>query len=300
MCNGIRIVVAAALLTVSAQAFGVLVANDSYDSTSSGYGWSGGWTLDPSASIATTTSPLSYTAKNTLSDEAWTVNGGSSVLRVAGASSDTNLAYRSLANSQSGDVWVSFLLRWNKGAVGDNDFLVYWFDNNHTTDHTSVPNIGIKTNEGGGGTNDMVVRLTMGTGDYAGSITTNSVETHLLVGHLYKTTPGANSAYNAFEMWVDPGQNNLVGDAHAPAFVYAIDKTAISLKSFGMIGMRSANLTSGQEIFVDELSLGTTMADVMQGVGGAPPVIPEPLTMLGVIAGMGGVARYVRKLRAQA
>jgi hypothetical protein len=277
------------------------IATDSYDSASGGTGWNGNWTLHSGASIAPVSTPLSYTARS-VDDPgyAWTVNGGNSALRVTGpVASDPNLAYRSLDGAENGDVWIRFLFRCNpSAAAGSNEFLVYWFDNGTTTDHTLVPNIGIKTNTAEGGNEDVVVRLYYPGGDFAGSIPVDATSTHLVVGHLSKTSSAVAGRYNKFEMWVDPDAQNLVGDTNCSRFVYAVDnRNATALTSYSMLGMRAANLTPGADISIDELALGTQLVDVMSGVGGNAPVIPEPLTILGVLGAAAGIGGYLRARR---
>lgn len=269
-------------------------------------GWAGAWTAGTAyenvvSLQAPAATPLSYSASG------WTLNGGNPALQIAGGLDSTQLAYRSLTANQSGDVWVSFMMRWNAGAVDQNDALLLWFDNTAAGDHSLVPNIGFKGNEGdsgpGGVKEDFVVRLIMGANDdYAGNITVpDPAATHLVVGHLVR---GATK-YNVFEMWVDPNATNLVGDASANHFVYAVDNTGnTGLTSFNTIGLRSANLDSNDVILIDELRLGTTMLDVLNyGSGGLPPVvteatIPEPVTMAGLFLGLTGLGGYIRKRRA--
>jgi len=286
------------------QTMATTIASDSFAYTvptelngkSGGSGWSGPWTAvtsDTEVVDLTGGTPLRY------STGTWLLDGGNQALQITGASNQGNLAYRSLASSHGDDAWISFLVRWEAGVVNNNDFLVFWFDNVASGYHTDVPNIGIKGNEAGAGPEDFVVRLRLGPNDdYAGAITPpETSNAHLVVGHLYKT--GSSTNYNAFEMWVDPTMTDRVGDRSASNFVYAIDDTGnTSLASFDMLGMRSANLDSGDVILIDELRLGDTMLDVVSGgVGGAPPLVPEPVTMAGLVLGIGALGGYVRRRR---
>ena len=280
----------ASATTIASESFAY--APGELDGQGGGTGWSGLWAaVTSNTEVVASSVPLQY------STGSWSLGGGGYALQVTGASNQSNLIYRSLANPQSGDVWVSFLARWQAGTVNNNDFLVFWFDNSATGDHTTKPNIGIKGDQGAGaGSEDFVVRLTMGTNDdYAGNITPpETANAHLIVGHLYKD---ASTNYDAFEMWVDPTLADPVGDRTASNFGYAIDDTGnTSLNSFSMIGMRSANLDAGDVILIDEFRLGTTMQDVLQGgLGEPPPMVPEPVTMAGLALGIGCLARYIRR-----
>jgi hypothetical protein len=265
-----------------------------------GTGWSGAWSaVANKTEVVAPATPLQYDTG------AWTLSGGTTALQVLGGPTQTNVVYRSLAAPQSGEVWMSFLARWESGTANQNDFLVLWFDNTTAGVHDG-PNIGLKTNEGsavppaeGTGREDFVVRLKYGTNqDFAGSIAPpESDGGHLLVGHLYKA--GTAAKYNVFEMWVDPDAENLVGDRNASRFVYAIDNTgAPTLNSFTMLGLESVNLSADDVFLIDELRLGTTMQDVLEGGTYPPPMVPEPLTMAGLALGIGGLARYIRTRRA--
>jgi len=285
MRYGVHALVLGLVLGAAGHGFAITVPGSSFDSSAG----SPTWTLpNSSASLSNVSSPLTYSA------DGWTVNGGDQALKFSG--NDYSAASRSIAPPQSGDVWVRFLVQWHPGTIGTNEFLTCWFDNTNSSqaDHTLVPNIGVKTNEGGaGGTDDMVVRLTINGGDYAGDINANPGATHMIVGHLYKSTPGTTTVYNRFEMWVDPTEDNPVGDRQASN--YALDKGNTNLSSFSYIGFRSANLPSNGPVYMDDLLIAGTMGEVMQGgKGGDAPMIPEPLTMLALLAGVTGLSRYVR------
>jgi len=256
---------------------------------------------------------LSYTVPST----GWTISGDGRALAVTG--NNNNVAYRQLSSTvSSDDVWMSFLVRWQQGTSSDqNKFLVLWFDNNTSADHTAVPNIGLKSNLGqvvpnppfSGDKEDIVVRLSYpgepNSADFAGDVTVSASDAHLIVGHLYKTVDGAGNSYNYFEMWVDPTMQNPVGATSDNRFVYAFDpdgaganKDHTTLTGFNYIGLRSANLGSNDVLLFDELRIGTTANDVLLSTAGgnaAAPLVPEPVTMAGILFGIGGLTGYVRR-----
>lgn len=261
-----------------------------------GTGWAGAWTAPTSAEVVANTggppamNPLQYQYGGLF------ISGGGQALKVTGNSD--NLAYRTLASSQSSDVWISYLARWQSSAPeGSNKFLVFWFDNVATGDHSGVPNIGLKSNLGaplgGGDYEDFVVRLSYpGSGaDWAGDVKPPELSGgHFVVGHLYKN---ASATYNAFEMWVDPFYDEL-NTLHSRGYIYALDNAdSTTLTSFNMVGIRSANL-SGDTILIDQIVLGTTLNDVL---GGGSDHTPEPLTLAGLGMGLVGLVRYVRGRR---
>ena len=308
------VAVASLVLVLAAQAGATSIATESFNSyplgdlntQNGGTGWLSSWSSPTSAEVVADTggamNPLQYQYDGLF------ISGGGQALKVTGNSD--NLAYRTLSASQSGDVWISYLARWQSGSEGgynSNKFLAFWFDNNVATgnNHTTVPNIGLKTNygasvPGGGDYEDFVVRLKDAAGaDWAGDVKPPELSGgHFVVGHLYKT--GTSTTYNAFEMWVDPswvapGPGDI-GSLYSPGYVYAIDNTdSTTLSSFNMVGIRSANL-SGDVILIDELRLGSTMNDVLFG-GDPPDLAPEPLTMAGLGLGLVGLVRYVLRRR---
>jgi hypothetical protein len=295
--------VASLVLALAAQAGATSIATESFNSyplgdlntQTGGTGWAGAWTAPTSAEVVANTNtavpPAMYPL--TYSYGSYAISGGDRTLQVTG--NDNNLAYRTLASSQSGDLWFSYLARWQSGTEGSNKFLAFWFDNVATGNHTGVPNIGLKSNWGapvsGADKEDFVVRLQDGTGaDWAGDVNPPELSGgHFVVGHLYKA--GTSSTYNAFEMWVDPGAGDI-GILHSQGYIYALDNTgSTTLTSFNMVGIRSANL-SGDVILIDQILLGTTLNDVL---GGGSDTAPEPLTMAGLGLGLVGLVRYVRK-----
>jgi hypothetical protein len=300
--------VAGLVLAFAAPAGATSIATESFNSyplgdlnsQNGGTGWANAWTAPTGAEVVADTSvsaamnPLQYQYGGLF------ISGGDRTLQVTGNSD--NLAYRTLASSQSGDVWFSYLARWQSNtSEGSNKFVAFWFDNVTTGEHLGVPNIGLKTNLGavvsGTDREDFVVRLSYpGAGaDWAGDVNPPELSGgHFVVGHLYKAS--GSTTYNAFEMWVDPFYDEL-NTLHSQGYIYALDNTdSTTLTSFNMVGIRSGSLVSGDAILIDQIALGTTLNDVLGG-GQPPGTIPEPVTMAGLGLGLVGLVRYVRRRR---
>jgi hypothetical protein len=237
-----------------------------------GTGFSGAWTaaagptqvVDPGA-------PLSYAVPG-----GGLVDGGNRALLIEGTSNGDNILFRSLASPvASNEIYVGFLFQLRSGSVGDNDFAVFWHDNAATGSHTSAPNLGLKGNEGvgGGATHDFVARIDLA-GASAYSIDVAVGQTYYVVGRLYKSAPGAANPFDLFALWIDPAAVDPTPDATG-------SHTA-GLASFGMLGMRSANLDSDDDILVDALRYGTTWLDVVP--------VPEPETALLVALGLAALS----------
>jgi len=209
-----------------------------------GAGWSGAW----SASTGSTELvDVSYS---------YTVPGGglitaNSALQVSG--NNNSLVSRSLASSQSDEVYISFLMNFADGAITNNDFTVWWFND------YNGPNIGIKANQGDGSGPEDVVARTNGGSVYSQDLGIDT--THLVVGHLYKSGAGN---YDRYALWVDPAADDFASP----------DDTATGssdISSFTTVGIRSVNLTGDDSINFAALRLGTEWTDVVEGAVPPPP-----------------------------
>lgn len=234
------------------------------DGASGGSGWGGAWSATGNATV---TDP----ATNLSGDRAMALSGNNS-----------NAAVRTLASTFNGDsLFVSFLLQADRGTVIDrNDFMGVWVDLGVSNGGSNRPNLGVKGNQdSAAGTNDLFVRTTSTNGSFAADSDLDVLETWLVVGHLYRTGAGN---YTNFDLWVNPtGADLLTPDASftGNAGVAAIDR----------IGVRLANLDSGDRLLIDNLRLSTTFEEAT--------AVPEPgvLGLLGL--GLSAMAMLRRRKR---
>jgi hypothetical protein len=239
-----------------------------------GTGWSGAWTAATSHEIVIApTTPLTYTFAGTVS---YQVTGGNRALEVL--DDNDNLAYRSLTTGQSGDLWVRFLVRWDAAhKASEEPQLTLWLDDASSGNHDVTPQVGLKSGSQG----DFVVGLKLdSSADYAGQISVSTTGAHSIVAHLYKSS--GSTKYNNFAMWVDASAAQ-VGNTLAPATVYAIDSRAandsnVTLATASTIGLKSKTFDTGDKVIIDELSFGSTLADVL-----GPTVAPR----LGTVSSTG-------------
>ena len=181
---GVFLAIAAALVGAGAARGAPIASEDFIDGNgdgelageNGGSGWSAAWSANTGG---TQLVPVSY---------AYTVPGGgkvraSSALEVTGSGDNGSLVSRGLSAAPSGDVYISFLLNFAEGSIGNNDFNIWWFGN------ASGPNIGVKGNRGNGsGPEDVTARTKGGAEAYSQDLVVGT--TYFVVGHLYKDGAG--------------------------------------------------------------------------------------------------------------
>lgn len=217
------------ITTVASAAPTVLSANDGFNTyangsiagATGGSGWAGAWQGSAQA----------------------TVDGGALVLSGVNEKAATRAV-----QATSSNVLVSFTVN-VAHVLTPNDFLGFWFDNTLSGQHTNVPNVGLKGNQGGSNSaaDDLFVRLSLGGEKYAANITAG-VEYTILA---YLQKDGGSTTYNRFDLWVNPDANDLSTLSNADATATG----STSLSSFSYIGFRTANLGAGETVRVDDLSL---------------------------------------------
>ena len=210
---------------------------------------------------------------------AWVDGGGtnSNVVAAAGdapmtgnavriTGNDTAAATRLLSSARSANTIVEFLFQFDAGTITNNDFMALWFGS------STGPNIGFKANCGNGScVDDIFVRTTGSAGDMAQNIVVG--QTYSVLGYLQKT--GASTVYNRFDLWVNPTDDERLSLTGSDANFVG----ASSVSSFNQIGFRTANLSAGEALLIDDLRLSA---------------VPEPgtLALIGLaLTGIAGVAR---------
>lgn len=260
-----RSAAALSLAFVASHAGAAVIAQDGFQSYSTGAlnganggsGWGGAWSATGNANVVDPAANLS----------------GNRALALTGNAS--NAAVRTLASSFSGDsLFVSFLLQADRGSSIDrNDFMGLWLDLGTNNGGANRPNIGVKGNQdSSSATNDIFARTTGTNGSYAPDSNLDVLDTYLVVGHLYRNAAGN---YTNFDLWLNPTVDDFLSpDASftGNAGISAIDR----------VGIRLANLDSGDRILIDNLRLSTTFQEAT--------AIPEPgvLGLLGL--GLAGLA----------
>lgn len=258
-------VAASLLISTSAMAVAVsVVAADNFEQaavgsvvgSTGGTGWATGWQSGLNGNAPTVVNPVSDMQ-------------GNQSLQFS-ANSNT-AAFRNLGAIVSGDVLVRFEFQYS-GVLGANDFLGFYFGTANTGN--DGPNLGLKANCGGAcaGSQDGFVRLGT-TSQFLANSDLVAGQTYVLFGHLYKTSDSVT--YNNFDAWLNPTDAEMLAlttpDAQA--------RGASSVASFSSIGFRTANLSDGVTVRVDDISLSA---------------IPEPatITLFGAaLLGLAGMRR---------
>lgn len=122
-------------------------------------GWLTGWQSNPAnltnvQVIDTGANPLGYAP-----NDAPPVSGGPQAIQITG--NGDNIAFRQLPPQDGDEVYLRFLIRLETGFdITNNDFCSFWFDNVTSGNHTNVPSLGLKANQGtGSGPLDFQARL---------------------------------------------------------------------------------------------------------------------------------------------
>ncbi|MDP0498167.1 MAG: hypothetical protein Q7Q73_18355 [Verrucomicrobiota bacterium JB024] len=279
------------LILAAPFASGVTYAVDDFESYSlgsingynGGTGWSGAWTATAGQSVVDVSSnPLTYTVNG-----GNTLTGGGKSLQLTGTSEYA--AYRDLASSQTGAIYISYLMRVDGTVIENNDFASMWLNNPGTAASNPGPSTGFKANNGdGAGTEDFFIRpYHDGTNaGYAGDVTLG--ETYLVVAKFEAS--GANgSLYDTFSLWINPD----AWDEANPDTVYT---GASYIDELNRLGFRSANLNNGTTVLIDNFTTTDSFEEAIGGIN--PTAVPfDPGAGLGMaFIGWFAWRRFKRRL----
>jgi hypothetical protein len=249
------------------------------DGQNGGMGFDGEWTSSfdyaDVIQVVQPDSPMSYTVPG-----GGTISGGDRALRLLNDTPDViadvqDLLYREFSTILDGDdIYFSYLYRFAGGEINDNDFVVWWLNQNGDPS----PQIGLKGNRGdGSGPEDLMVRLAnnalkmewnldVDISEEAGTIG----EDFLIVGHLYRAGNSDDPIdYDQYDLWVNPAMDEA-DTPHAEAFAEPGDMNPAEIFA---IGMRAYSQEPDDEMWWDELRFGTTWEDVVSGTGGGQPML---------------------------
>lgn len=247
-----NLIAALLLAALSPAASASIIASDDFNYTvgglnanNGGTGWANGWTAVTGLSVVDPVVDLS----------------GNRALQFSSANNN-NAAFRQLGSAFSGsEVFLGFQLRIIGGSMTSNDFIGLWLDTVTTGDHTSRPNTGIKSDQGGSGVNDIFGRTTGTGGSFVPGSNLSNNTTYHVVSRLSKI---ASPNFNRMDIWLDPA----LGDMSSPE---ATSSSNSGLGSISQVGFRTANLDANDVVLFDQLRIGTTWQDVAS--------VPEPATL---------------------
>lgn len=244
-----------------------------------GTGWAKAWRGAPDSLAAAMDTPMTYTFPT-----GEVADGGLNALALdSRPERDNNFdngLRRKLAQPFSGDVvYASFLFRNDSSAVGA-DTCQMWLGG------YKGPKFGMVGSSGAEGSDDFGASVGKRSDDgaFTGDLTLG--QTYLIVARITKTTSGAKKTYNQIEMWINPS----IDDQDTPDMTASLGKGTVA--KFSTIGFCDTQNRTDL-MFIDEVTLGTTWADVIPPPT-APP-IPEPVTAALLL--VGGVGMLSRKRR---
>jgi hypothetical protein len=259
---------AALLLLAPSAVLAATLAEDSFDygngveldGQSGGSGWTGAWTA--------------VTARTQVESAGLSCCGGptpvgaasSSALEVIGGTNDNDVVVRQLSAGTGTTFYARVLVNLETGTLEENDFIVFWFDDNATAAdaHDDAPNFVLKDS---GTATELMARVGIG-GEASTGQTPVLGTTYLLVAKFSHT----GAAYNQVDVWLNPSYN---GGVEPPA-----DGTNSSATSGNStithVGVRTNSLEAGDTLRFGSLLIGDSWADVV------PMGVPVELQSFGI------------------
>lgn len=245
----------------------VVIASDNYESYANGAqlnGQTGGTGFSGAYVVDSTKLPNVTAASKSLTYAGGAVgsSGGANAVSLSGLTDSVNLVSRPFT-SQSATVYFSFLYNAGTGSQSNEDFLQFGLSDLTTGEPKS--SVGSAGTAAGTVPVQFFVRVPNGgTSAFSGSgLTLAENTTYLLVGKASKVA--GSSTYNQIDLYVNPTTLTEPATATATSTVAAGTGTA-SVSNFIL---RTARTEAADSYFYDNLTIGTTYADVVSAV-------PEP------------------------
>jgi hypothetical protein len=253
-------------------AFGAVIASDSFESYAAGSQLSGqsggtGFTNGYSVTAANTANVTVVNKHLSYSGGAVSVDGGSNAVQVAGAADSNNLVTRTIPAQTGSPLYFGFLYNTSSTAEA---FLQFGLENGSAAEpNASVGVQGISGN--GGGAEGFFARVPNAGNTAFASSGLSANTTYFLVGRISKGA-GSNT-YNVVDLYVNP--TSL--DESAPTLT-ATNAANSGVGTFDNFVLRAARTDAGSLYDFDNLTIGTTFADVV------PAPEPGTLGLLGMVA----------------
>ena len=259
----------------------LVVAQDSYESypagsqlngQNGGTGWTGPYVVTSAlaTNVTVTNQNLSYAGGQV------SVNGGSRAVSIAGPADSNNLITRSFAAQTGSPVYFSFLYNTNSTAEA---FLQFGLESGNTAEpNASVGVQGIAGN--GGGAEGFFARVPNAGNTTFATSGINANQTYFVVARVSKGT--GSTTYNVVDLFVNPTSLN-----ESTPTLTATNAAGTGVSTFDNFVLRTARTDAGSIYNFDQLTIGTTYADVVP--------VPEPASVgLLALAGAGLLARRRR------
>ena len=264
----IAILAGGLVLAMNAAAGAAGVAQDTFESytpgsqlngQNGGTGFTGPYVVDPNllANVTVTTRALNYANGSVAS------NGGSNAVSIADAANSNNLISRPFT-AQTGTVYYSFLLTSNSAGTED-DFFQVGLSGTATGEPPVSVGASFQTSPGAGPM-QYYARVPAGAANASFGTTPvnyNGTATNFLVAKVSKVN--GSSTYNQVDLFVNPSSGT---EPTATITRTAAADAAGEPASLSNFIFRTARLDAGDLYTFDNLTIGTTYADVVP--------VPEP------------------------
>jgi hypothetical protein len=245
---------------IAFEGFESYTAGSNLNGGSGGSGWTGNWTAV--AGVTTQTQHLQVGAND----------GQLQAGRILAVTNDS--AMRRAFPATTGDVYLSFLLRLE--SFEDDDFVQFQLSDGATGDNAATLSVGVRNSAG----NPFFARVGGNANTTNSAVLAADNTDYFLVARF--SMDGAAS-YNRVDLFLDP-TSNVEGDQIPIATRI---NPATGLTQLDLFNVRTASLEAGDTVFVDNILIGTSFADVVP--------VPEPSSLVALCLGAGALVLYRRR-----